>query len=177
MKNSLSAVFLSVGMYTHALGRFQIVDAVPADLERDESEHLHKSAAPVSENRLYGIALAHADVDSVAEQGDQGPGLFGIPCPEIAPGLFCPDGAQTDAGEDESRAKTGELVYMGHQLRVGGVPRAEKAVEGEQEGYRKQSVGEDVHDYMRDEPAALQDRHQRTGLEFRPEQIEQQEYR
>ena len=113
-------------------------------MQAEETENLENEAAFDRQGRDFGT-MAQAEGDAIAKQGRQGPGLFGVPGPEIPPGLFGPDNAQTDAEQEEGASNSAQAVDM--CLGLQGFPLREKqTVNGKEEGDGQQTVSEDVGD-------------------------------
>ena len=129
--------------------RGQEVDSIPAHLQQQES--YDEPPVGVEATRAEPVV----DIAEINRPGGGCPCLLRVPCPEVAPSLFCPDASRKHAERQEGDAYAGEAV-AGGQITLRTLPQPSY---GKQEGAAEDAVGKHIYRNVGNEPCALQGRH------------------
>ena len=125
--------------------RGQEVDSIPAHLQQQESD----DEPPVCAMAAWTKTVV--DIAEINRPRGGCPCLLRVPCPEVAPCLFCPDASRKHAERQEGDAYAGEAV-AGGQITLRTLPQPSY---GKQEGAAEDAVGKHVDCDVGDEPCAL----------------------
>lgn len=150
-------------------GRREVVDPVPAHLQRQKRDDQN----PVERPRGVFAEQAQVDIEQITGPRRRGPGLLRVPAPVVAPSRLGPD--RTGEHADGQKGQSGVDQLVGRLEVVG--PAFDEPQAGEDKGAPQHRVGEHVDGDMRDEPRALQGRHQRLVVDFGFQDVDEGEDR
>lgn len=150
-------------------GRREVVDPVPAHLQRQERDDQN----PVERPRGVFAEQTQVDIEQVTRPRGRGPGLLRVPAPVVAPSRLGPD--RTGEHADGQKGQSGVDQLVGRFEVVG--PTFDESHAAQNEGAPQHRIGEHVDGDMRDEPRALQGGHQRLVVDFGFQNVDEGEDR
>ena len=147
----------------------QVVYAPPAHLQTCESKYKqktqHSARSPARNPQM--------DIENIDQPRHQGPGLLRIPAPVMSPRLLRPKHSRKHAESKERRT----YLYKGISCRQNILRTGYQTHHCKDECTTEQGIRKHVHGDMRNEPRALQRRHQRLVMDFGTSDIQDNENR
>ena len=116
------------------------------------------------------------EIQEIGEPGDGGPSLLRVPSPIRAPGNLSPQSPEQHP-ESQERETCGDKVVRSRHVFFRGLVLPEyQDVKSHDRGGPKHSVGEHVNYDMGREPGALKGRHKVLRVDFRLQEIDNDEH-